>query len=281
MPTASHRPHIRIVQSRQNSRVKELRAGFARGNRAHETIIAVEGVHLVEEALRCGLRITTLFIRIGSEALLARMALPLDTELLELPADIFDSAVSTEAPQGIAALLEPRVFQLADLFAPPTPSTPLLVIAAALQDPGNLGTLIRSTEAFGGTGLIALPGTVSQWNPKTLRASSGSALRLPIVPATESESLSLLRERGIRTLAATVTGGADAAQLDLTRPIALLIGNEGAGLSDSLIEQADERITIPFPGPVESLNAAIAGSILLYEAARQRRLAHRNQAGTQ
>ena len=280
MPTAPYRPHIRIVQSRQNSRVKELRAGFARGNLGPEGRVSIEGLHLLEEAVRSGLRVIAIFVHTGSAALLEQvldtLPLPPSVELLELLPDIFAGAVATDSPQGIAALVQAPSFSPEDVLrsrhGQRTDAAPLVVAAAGLQDPGNLGTLIRSAEAFGATGLIALPGTVSRWNAKALRASSGSAFRLPVVAATEAETLSLLRGRGVRIFAATVDGGTDALRLDLTGPVALLIGNEGAGLSQALVAQADSCITVPCPGPVESLNAAVAGSVLLYEAARQRGL---------
>ncbi len=146
---------------------------------------------------------------------------------------------------------------------------PLIIVSAGLQDPGNLGTIVRSAEAFGASGVIALPGTVSIWNAKALRASSGSAFRLPVVSATLKDLFTTLRANRIRTLATTADGGTPAQQLDLTQPLTLFIGNEGSGLSPELLNQCDDRITIPTPGPVESLNAAIAASILLYEASRQ------------
>jgi TrmH family RNA methyltransferase len=142
------------------------------------------------------------------------------------------------------------------------------VIAAGLQDPGNLGTLVRSAEAFGATGMILLPGTVSLWNPKTLRASSGSAFRLPVVTLSAEDAFATLRAHGVRIFAAVARGGDSKA--DLRSPSALLVGNEGSGLPGALIAQADGGVTIPLPGAVESLNAAIAGSVLLYEAMRQR-----------
>ena len=285
MPTASNRPHIRplirIVQSRQNARVKELRAGFSRVRNPLEDGVSIEGFHLVEEALRAGLTFQSLFIRTGSENLLESLVFP-DAhnlpEILELPPEVFSSAVATGSPQGIAALIDPPLFSLNALFKAQTPqTTPLLLVAAGLQDPGNFGTLIRSAEAFGATGLIALPGTVSHWNPKALRASSGSAFRLPVVFATEREMLPLLRANHIQILAATVDSGTEAAEINLRAPIALLIGNEGGGLSESLLSAADAHITIPCPGPVESLNAAVAGSVLLYEAARQRAAQRHNE----
>src|SRR5271156_4972919 len=180
MPTASIRTRLpRIVQSRQNARVKELRAGFARASRTEQGRIAIEGEHLLQEAIASGLRLTAVFIRAGSEPLLDALNLSESIEILTLPPDVFASAVSTESPQGIAALVELPAFTRDEVLC--TKTTPLLLIAAALQDPGNLGTLIRSAEAFGATGFVLLPGTVSLYNQKTLRASSGSVFRLPTV----------------------------------------------------------------------------------------------------
>ena len=267
MQTALNRTRIGIVQSRQNRRVKELRAALTRGGMNAEGRIGLEGLHLVEEALRTGLAMPTIFLRSGSAALLDNLHVPGGTEIVELPPEVFHSAVTTESPQGIAALACPRSFTLADIFAC---TSPLLVVTAGLQDPGNLGTLVRSAEAFGASGLLTLPGTVSLWNAKSLRASSGSAFRLPVVSVQEEELLAELRNHGVRLLAATAIAGTQAPDTDLTQPVALLIGNEGAGVPEALLRRCDGSITIPCPGPVESLNAAIAGSILLYEAARQR-----------
>ena len=174
----------------------------------------------------------------------------------------------TEHPQGVAALVEAPQFTLQAMYQNSPGRIPLVVIAAGLQDPGNLGTLIRSAEAFGATGMILLPGTVSLWNAKTLRASSGSAFRLPVVALTADDAFATLRARGIRIFAAVARDGDSEA--DLRGPSALLVGNEGSGLPDAWIEKADARVTIPLPGAVESLNAAIAGSVLLYDAMRQR-----------
>jgi RNA methyltransferase, TrmH family len=219
------------------------------------------------EAVRSGVEIATVFFRSGDERLVARIELGAKVEVIELPPELFLSTVTTESPQGIAALVTPKSFSLEHAMSG---ESPVIVIAAGLQDPGNLGTLIRSAEAFGASGVIALPGTVSQWNAKAMRASSGSVFRLPVVAAAEDEAFSRLRSLGIRTLAATAERGVSASESRLSRPIALMIGNEGRGLSPELLARADGRITIPCPGPVESLNAAIAGSILLYEASRQR-----------
>jgi TrmH family RNA methyltransferase len=258
------------VESRQNARVKELRAGLSRGMKTAHDHIAVEGLHLVQEAVKSGLKLDTVFLQEGHEELLQQFP-SINAEILILSEDVFLSAAMTEHPQGVAALAEAPQFKLQAMFPAAPGPAPLVVIAAGLQDPGNLGTLVRSAEAFGATGMILLPGTVSLWNAKTLRASSGSAFRLPVVALAAGDAFNALRDHGVRILAAVARDGDG--EIDLRGPTALLIGNEGSGLPEAWIAQADARVTIPFSGAVESLNAAIAGSVLLYDAMRQRRKA--------
>ncbi|MGB8535292.1 MAG: RNA methyltransferase [Acidobacteriaceae bacterium] len=257
----------RRVESRQNARVKELRAGLSRGMKTAQDHIAVEGLHLVQEAVKSGLRLDTVFLQKGREELLLQLP-SINAEILILSEDVFSSAAMTEHPQGVAALVEAPQFKMQAMFPSAPGPAPLVVIAAGLQDPGNLGTLIRSAEAFGATGMILLPGTVNLWNGKTLRASSGSAFRLPVLPMAVGAAFTTVRDHGVRILAAVARDGDREA--DLRGPTALLIGNEGSGLPEAWIAQADARLTIPFTGAVESLNAAIAGSVLLYDAMRQR-----------
>jgi RNA methyltransferase, TrmH family len=263
MAAGTLRPQLRRIESRHNPRVKELRAALSRTGRTPDGLIAIEGDHLVREALRSRLRFATVFLRDGYNT---GYEFP-GVEQLLLPADVFSSAVATEQPQGIAALVHPLPPSTDALFT----VTPLLLVLAGLQDPGNVGTLIRSAEAFGATGVLLLPGTASPWNPKALRASAGSAFRVPMLSIGEADALTLLRDRRVPAVAAVARDGVPVAQAQLAQPTALLIGNEGAGLSPALLAAADRRVTIPMPGTVESLNAAIAGSLLLYEAALQRR----------
>jgi TrmH family RNA methyltransferase len=264
MPAGTLRMRPRLIESRQNPRVKELRAALARSGRTTSGLIAIEGEHLVAEAMRSHLRFASVFLREGYEP---AFAIPENAEHLQLPADVFASAVSTEQPQGIAALVHPPAFSSATLFSGPAP---LILVLEALQDPGNVGTLMRSAEAFAASGVLLLPGTASPCNPKALRASAGSAFRVPAIAASEEEALELLAQHNISPIAAVAREGTPIGEAPLAGPCALLIGNEGAGLSETLLAAAAHRITIPMPGKVESLNAAIAGSLLLYEAARQR-----------
>ncbi len=267
---AVHGP--RRVESRQNARVKELRAGLSGGAKTVHNHIALEGLHLVQEAVKSGLNLYTVFLQEGNEELLQHFPAG-SAEVLIVTREVFASATMTEHPQGVAALVEAPRFTVQAMYQNLSGAHPLVVIAAGLQDPGNLGTLIRSAEAFGATGMILLPGTVSLWNAKTLRASSGSAFRLPVVALTAEDAFPTLRGRGIKIFAAVARDGDSEA--DLRGPSALLVGNEGSGLPGAWIEEADARVTIPLPGAVESLNAAIAGSVLLYDAMRQRVVARK------
>src|ERR1700733_3306752 len=221
MPTASDRSRlISIVQSRQNARVRELRAAFARSPRDGTEVIGIEGEHLLAEALRADPDRRDTSLRI-----LERLALPAAVPIVSLNPAVFSSAVDTESPQGIAALLEPPHFSFAEALGEldtPMPRAthpaPLVLITAALQDPGNFGSLIRSAEAFGATGVIALPGTVDVWNGKALRASAGSAFRVPVVQEKTSLAFAALANHKIPVLAA-VAASHDAipcSQYDLT-----------------------------------------------------------------
>jgi RNA methyltransferase, TrmH family len=260
-----------LIASRANARVKQLRAAFAGHARLSGGLIAIEGEHLLFEALRSGLAFKTIFL---SESAHAPTWLPRSVELLHLTAEVFSSVVDTQSPQGLAALLVPPTWQLLeDAF--PANTTPLVLVACGLQDPGNLGTLIRSAQAFAAAAVLTTPGTVGEWNQKALRASAGSVFRVPVIPIT-TDQLPALKSRGLHLFAAVADDSLSghfpipAHAADLTQPCALLIGNEGSGLSPELLEIADARITLPTPGRIESLNAAVAGSLLLYEASRQR-----------
>ncbi len=261
-------PAVRTIYSRQNARIKELRSALLRPGRSGD-FIGLEGGTLIREALASGLQLPVVFVEAGRESLLAEFSFTAETEILSVAADVLAGTVSTESPQPLAALARPPVFETDDTLGP-AGTVPLIIVTAGLQDPGNMGTLIRSAEAFGATGILMLPGTVSAWNAKTLRAASGSAFRLPVVGCTNEALLTFLRRRHIPLLATVAHPAAAAFMPDLSGPAAILIGNEGAGLSQVWIEAADQRVTIPYPGRTESLNAAVAGSVLLYEAARQR-----------
>lgn len=262
---------VRIVQSKQNARLKELRRALAFPGREGHGLAGIEGPNLLEEALNAGLRITCIFAAQGFESLLESLPIPPETEILLMPRELLDSALATQSPQPVAALVELPDWTWAHVLTPSQNQVPLVAVLAGIQDPGNLGTIMRSAEAFGADGVIALPGTVSGWNPKAIRASAGSIFRMPLVAATVTECFTNLREGGVRILTTTVRAAEPVDLLDLTGAVALIFGNEGNGVPDEIATLADEPVTISCPGAVESLNAAVAASVALYEASRQRR----------
>jgi len=245
--------------------------------------VGVEGARLVEEALSSGCRIDAVLFSESGQRHHERLAPLIDRPEMAFPVlrttdRLFEGLADTEHPQGVAALVQPRATTFDDLLRAPNACAPLLVVLAGVQDPGNVGTILRTAAAFGATGAVTTAsgqsGTASPFSPKALRASAGAALHLPILAGMSLPILlTQLRIANVRTLAASVRE--DPAPLapwevDWCEPVALLVGNEGAGLPEEVERSADARIRIPMASGVESLNAAAAAAVLFYEAARQR-----------
>ena len=268
---------LRRIEGRHNAVLKELRQAFTRTERTEHGDCAIEGVRIVEEAIRSGLRFRAVFFRESSlshaERILPQIGAHVETLLI--PDRLFDATVPSETPQGIAALVRLKEFSLDDVLE--RLQVGPIVVVAGLQDPGNMGTILRSAEAFGSAGVVLGEGTVSPFNSKVIRASAGSIFRLPVVVTKTvggMESVSqTIRARVVRMIATSSHKGTPLDQAKLTGPAAIFIGAEGSGVSRSLLAQLDETIAIPHSPQVESLNAGVAASIVLYEAARQRRLA--------
>ena len=231
-------------------------------------LVGIEGYTLVVEAYRSGLRFDTLFVpEIGAQDLLGEdMLMRLKPrEVLVFSREVYGSVVDTVSPQEIAATVEipaRRGVGLED-------GRGTFLVLEEIQDPGNVGTLIRSAEAFGVDEVFLTPGCANPWSPKAMRASAGSVFRRPMSRMTVSESLRMFRGHGI-PIAGAVAQEEGATLSPLARlypPVAVLIGNEGSGLSEQALSLVDQRVNIPCL--TESLNAAIAGSLLLYEAQRQ------------
>lgn len=276
-PESATTPHHRLrrIEGRHNALVKQLRQAFARAERTDDGDCAIEGVRIVEEAIRSGLRFRALFFRDSSQERSSRLLpqIGAHVETLLLPDKLFDSVVSTETPQGVAALVRLKEFAIQDVLER-TQLGPIIVLVG-LQDPGNVGTILRSAEAFGSAGIVLSEGTVSPFNSKVIRASAGSVFRLPIVvfkPAGRLDELfGKLRAQNVRLVATSSHKGTPVDQANLTGPAAIFVGGEGSGLPRALTTKLDETVTIPHTPQVESLNAGVAGSIVLYEAARQRK----------
>jgi RNA methyltransferase, TrmH family len=269
--TRSQTDRLRPVAGRHNQHLKELRLAFRRAELTPQGECAIEGVKLIEEALRSGQHLKTVFFSESARPLAEKLLPQINTrtETLVLPNALFNSIVPSDAPQGVAALVKLPAFSSIQLLD--RSSDGPFVVAAGLQDPGNLGTILRSAEAFGAAGVFLTEGTVSPYNPKVLRGSAGSIFRLPFLRISSEGLLPLLRARGVRMLATSSHQGTLLPQISWTLPLAIFIGNEGAGLPRELTRQMDETLVVPQASQVESLNAGVAASIVLYEAARNRR----------
>ncbi|HLZ40349.1 MAG TPA: RNA methyltransferase [Candidatus Sulfotelmatobacter sp.] len=272
---ASVRERLRRIEGRHNALVKELRQAFARAERTAGGDCAIEGVRIVEEAIRSGLRFRAVFFKESAQNLAERLLPQIGSHVESslLPDKLFDGVVPSETPQGVAALVRWKEFSLDDVLE--RLQVGPVIVVVGLQDPGNLGTILRSAEAFGSAGVVLGEGTVSPFNSKVIRASAGSLFRLPVVLAKAAGGLekisAKLREQGVRLIATSSHKGMPVDQTQLAGPAAVFIGSEGSGLPRTVLAQVDELIAIPHAPQVESLNAGVAGSIVLYEAARQRR----------
>jgi RNA methyltransferase, TrmH family len=264
---------LRPVSSGQNALVKELRKAFTQGEPTADGALAVEGLRIIEEAIRSGLRFDAVFFSQSGRAHAARLLPQISShcQALLLPDQVFTSAVSTETPQGVAALVKLKPAKFEDLLEQISNEL-LLVAVAGIQDPGNLGTIIRSAEAFGARAVLLGEKTVSHYNSKVVRASAGSIFREPMIQVKLASAIAQLKPAGVRVLASSSHKGRPLHEANFSGPCMIVIGNEGAGVAPEILAEADELITIPHSARVESLNAGIAASVMLYEAAKQKKI---------
>ncbi len=264
---------MRRIASRQNPIVTRYRQA-ARGG----SVLLLDGAHLISEALAAAIRVTE--AAITEEAAghsevhrLVELLLTAGADVASVTAPVMAALSPVRTSSGIVALAEipersSRVF--GDRHV-----EPLVVVAVGVQDPGNVGALVRVAEAAGATGVIVANGSASPYGWKALRGSMGSALRLPVAVADFAAVLPEIRRNHCRMVAAAPRGGRPLFDADLAGPLAILIGSEGAGLSWDVLDQADVRVSIPMQAPVESLNTAVSAALLAYEARRQRARVHR------
>jgi RNA methyltransferase, TrmH family len=258
--------------SAANPLLKDVRRAIARGGLTQQGWCVAETFHLLEEALRSECEVKMVLaaesVQAAAEAHVKGLS---GVKVVVLPDAVFQSISDTETSQGVMALVNPPAWRIEQLFC----GTALVVVLDGLQDPGNAGAIVRAAEAFGATGAIFLKGTVSPYNPKTLRASAGSLFRVPYLHGVDAElARAALRQNRVE-LFAGVPAPRDGtvrwlANVDLTVKCGLIIGNEARGVGAEM-RSAALGVSIPTVG-VESLNAAVAAGILLYEARRQRAL---------
>jgi TrmH family RNA methyltransferase len=272
MPQQSVPSKTRVLTSATNSLVKVFRRALAEGQ-TRDGWLCGEGPHFLEEAIKPGLQAKVHSVLVSAEAaekhrdLLAR--LPKEAELAQIPAQLFHQLAGTRTPQGVAAIVE---LPAHDLKAVAASQDAVLVIACGLQDPGNMGTIIRSADALGASAVVALAGTVNPFNAKAVRSCVGSIFRMPVFAGWKPEAVfKILRDSKVHILGTESRSAVDLSSADLRGPIALLVGQEAAGLPEEISREADELLSIPIRAEADSLNAATAIGIFLYEVARQRK----------
>ena len=263
----------------RDARVRRIRRLLAqRSARRSEGAFVVEGANVVGVALDAAADIEALYVAPEAESvcpeLLAR-ATGAGVLVHHFAAGVLERVAGTVTPQPVLAVVRHRPPGLAELAGAGARGVPgeaaLLVVAVDVRDPGNGGTLIRSAEAAGAHGVVFCRGSVDVTNPKTVRASAGALFHVPVVECGDpQEVLGVLGDEGLMRIATAARGGERPDCVDLTRPVALVFGNEAQGLSPSVIDGVDGTVTIPMLGRAESLNLGMAASILLYEARRQR-----------
>jgi len=264
---------VRTISSRHNPVVAAFRALATTPDPAGRRVL-LDGAHLVGEALDAGLGFETILVAASRRAgateagRLARELEQRGLPLVEADDRAFDAVSPVRSPSGIAAIALRTAAEPASVCDRPDA---FVLAIADVQDPGNVGALLRSAEAGGVTGAFVTGTSANPFSWKALRGSMGSALRLPIVTGvTPDRIMTEMRQAGIRSVASVARGGSDPDSVSWKGRVGLWIGGEGPGLADDLVEQCDERVTIPMAPQVESLNAAVAGALLVYAARRQR-----------
>ena len=292
-----------VITSRQNDAVKRARA-LARGKDVAESgLMLVEGLRLIEESIVDGIRYNQVLVSPhleGTErgAALRENLMRSGNPVLDATDDVLASISDVAGDQGVAGLAYKRTWKLDDLFPArvntrfaPTEgrasiaSVPLVAVAWGVQDPGNLGTIIRAADAAGATGVITAGNSACPYNPKCIRGTMGSIFRLPLLDAavaataragdsaSHESPVKILKElvhRGVTLVATSLTAETRHTDVNLTGPVAIILGGEGAGVPEAVISQCAVTLRIPIKRDVESLNVACAAAIIFYEAARQR-----------
>lgn len=269
--------------SANNPRIADLRRLTGRRrSRLDAGRFVIEGPVPIAELLSAGIVLDDVFVdgehwRSASDdsalRTVVRDAIAAQVPVWELASGVVESIADTDAPRGVLATAPRRTVSLDDLA---TANGGPLVVLVDINDPGNAGTLVRTAEAAGASGVLAVGSTTDLFGPKAVRAAAGSVARLPIAEVPDiSSAIESLRKGGRRIVGTIVTGGAAPDDVDLLGPVAILLGSEAHGLAESVVASCDDLVTIPMASSVESVNVAIAGSIVLFDAARQRR-SHRD-----
>lgn len=260
------------ITSSHNPRVKEWAGLLEKKNRDKHRKYLIEGIHLVQEALKARVELECICYEIerGIPADLAGAAsasASLDVEWVAVTAAIIAKCTDAKTPQPVFAVVRRSSDELEPLLAE---ERSLVVVLDGVQDPGNVGTIIRSADAVGASGVIVGAGCADIYNPKVIRSTMGSLFHLPVIEGDLADILPQAKARGVRLAGTSLQAAESCYAYDFTEPVWLLFGSEARGLSANVRELMDDGLLIPMRGQAESLNVAMAASVLLFEAQRQR-----------
>lgn len=263
---------IRKISSVENTRVRHFRQLYRKKFRDREGLYVIEGANLLKEALSFGAALGDVFLTDsfrGQEPELTAELEASGAEMYVLPEGLFSQITDTETPQGVAAVVEKPLRSAEEVMK----NCRSLVVLDRLQDPGNLGTIVRTADAAGFDGIIAMKGTADIFAPKTVRAAAGAIYRVEITYMDEPDEAAVaLREHGITTVCTSPYAEKVYYDVDLSGKTALIIGNEANGACDEFMRGADINVTIPMSGATESLNAGIAAAVIMFESLRQKNI---------
>jgi TrmH family RNA methyltransferase len=262
--------HVNTISSPDNALLKRIRGLRERKIREKTGMFLIEGTKAIIEAFDKHLRVRDLVVSESFWKQDAALIAGKDVEVVTVVDDKMIKELSTQTtPAGIIATADMPRFGVDDLFKG---AVPLVVIVHAIQDPGNLGTIFRTALAASASGVILTQGTVDCFNPKVVRAASGALFAMPTVwDLSLADAATAVRERGLRVVGCEPTAQMSLFDADLSGPIAIVLGNEGQGFTAADLEVVDEQVSIPMNPASESLNVAICGAIVLFNAVRQRR----------
>lgn len=261
---------MQVITSRQNKTIKEVISLKEKKYRRKLRKFLTEGYRFINEAVSSGAGIESIFFSADTDAKLKDeliKRLSADVELYEIPHELFTQIAETDSPQGVLAVVCIPAWDFGGIYKKGFRG----LILDSVQDPGNAGTMIRSAHALGFDAVVATEGTVDLFGGKVLRSTMGSVFYIPVLENIKSEDIfAFCRENSIRVISSRLEDAKPCFDVDLTSDFFLVIGNEGNGISECFREKSSEFVKIPMPGGAESLNAANAASILMYESNRQK-----------
>lgn len=258
---------MNIIESKQNSLIKEVKKLHTRKYRIEKKQFIVEGFRFVKEAIKSSFNVPYIFVSDNGkdkyDSFNIKEYIKSDTKTYYIKDSLLKEICNTNTPQGILAVVDYKKIQ-------PQDKEGFYILADKVQDPGNMGTIIRTAHASGALGVLLTKGTVDIYNDKTLRSTMGSIFNIPVIEDENFNVINNLKNKGFKLLVSSLDASKSFYDIDLTGKIIISVGNEGNGISEEIYNISDEKVKLPMPGGTESLNVSVAASVMMYEALRQK-----------